>query len=762
MTRKSKKPQKRKKVSALKSTEKSAAQADLRRWFYEKNKKLLEHPVNKKFEEVLWMSDAEFTAWMKELRQVVVELWRKEKVPPVGAIDEDEIVEQFAEIESFPVSKFLITDPTNKNQKVISNTFFKIGSAANQWFPTMMKTRINYTSNLKKALSIYDHFNKPALLKKMLTYGRRHFKKDSFYSYSKVVRYKNQNFLISAKTGRDWISKFESKASEYRKTHDYWLSPLKEEKKYTGYSEELRNAKFLTLSKKELNELPIPDQCKTNIPANCSANLYLIRLFEKGCRLFPDGFKAFRLSLCQAAVNFPPLTAKFIYERYLHKLGTQKAIIWDPSAGWGGRILGAMGISRDFQVHYIGTDPNTDHNTNNNRTKYHELADFYNQVRIGQRRTAKKRRLPKFINSYAIFQCGSEEMHKQPDFQKYKGKVDLVFTSPPYFAKEVYSEDAGQSANKFSDYKSWRDNFLQPTLENAVQWLRPGGYLIWNIANIQLSGKTLRLENDSCDILRSLGMNRVEVLKMRLAKTPGGNRTEIITEEISNIAPGKKSGIKPKAKIKAAHGCYVEIDGKENQFKYEPVLAYQKPIRAKSGGGKQREAPDSMEVVSEVTRLVNEFQKALNEPRINPHQLRAIYAALEKLLDGSDIAEFFRYFNKSRNDYFVRAKKSSIGKALIPQFVQRRVANKTVRTLAGKTVLVQLTKCDAGRKPKRLFAYARVRKPEYCDLPGTACIDILPEQQSAECDWGYTKEVAVSDILRISRTEAPFLLKQEK
>ncbi|MCC6932243.1 MAG: hypothetical protein IT292_03195 [Deltaproteobacteria bacterium] len=76
--------------------------------------------------------------------------------------------------------------------------------------------------------------------------------------------------------------------------------------------------------------------------------------------------------------------------RYLEKLGVKKAIIWDPSAGWGGRILGAMGIHKQFNVHYIGTDPNTDHSTEGGRTKYHELADFYNDVRTGKRKSQKK------------------------------------------------------------------------------------------------------------------------------------------------------------------------------------------------------------------------------------------------------------------------------------------------------------------------------------------------------------------------------------
>nr|BCU99788.1 MAG: hypothetical protein CM15mV30_0840 [uncultured marine virus] len=45
------------------------------------------------------------------------------------------------------------------------------------------------------------------------------------------------------------------------------------------------------------------------------------------------GFKPFRISWCQYAVNFPPLTAKFLYEKYTEHFKDQEQIrIWDPSA----------------------------------------------------------------------------------------------------------------------------------------------------------------------------------------------------------------------------------------------------------------------------------------------------------------------------------------------------------------------------------------------------------------------------------------------
>ena len=47
------------------------------------------------------------------------------------------------------------------------------------------------------------------------------------------------------------------------------------------------------------------------------------------------------------------------------------------------------------------------------------------------------------------FREGSECIQRLPEFERFRGKVDIVFTSPPYFAKEAYSDDVSQSYKKF-------------------------------------------------------------------------------------------------------------------------------------------------------------------------------------------------------------------------------------------------------------------------------------------------------------------------
>ena len=66
----------------------------MKKHFYEKNKKFIEHPVNKEFDEVLHMDDSEFRVWIREMRNVVVDLWDNYGLPPRVGYNEKEIKKQ--------------------------------------------------------------------------------------------------------------------------------------------------------------------------------------------------------------------------------------------------------------------------------------------------------------------------------------------------------------------------------------------------------------------------------------------------------------------------------------------------------------------------------------------------------------------------------------------------------------------------------------------------------------------------------------------
>jgi hypothetical protein len=522
------------------------------KYFYEKNTEFLESSNNKTFEELLWMSKDDFRKWVLDMRKEVVRLWDENGQPPRVGYNEQEIIDQLNQMSSFPVGKFLVKDEYTDEDNVIRNTSV-VGNVVNQWFPTMMKTRINYTKDVEKGKSIYDYFAKDELYETFVTYATRHFKRDSFYHYSTPINV-GENITIGSlvqkvESVEQFVDWFESKARAYD-THDYWIEPNSGENDYTGYNEDLKNQKYILISKEELLKLNVPNNCKTNVEHK-DAQMFRVRLFKKGHKVFPSGLKAFRISFCQYAVNFPPLTAKYLYERFTEHFKDQEQInIYDPSSGWGGRLLGAMSIEDSRNIHYIGTDPNKDHCTENGRTKYHEFADFFNS------KTYRAMGLFPKTHTYEIFQHGSEVIDADERFQKYKGKLDLIFTSPPYFAKEAYSEDAEQSYKKFSQYDSWREGFLRKTLETCVEYLASDRYLLWNIADAVFGGEMLPLEQDSMDILKSLGMEYKGVLKMSLAQMPGGNRVDTET------------GL-PKSKN------FCKVNGL--WLKYEPIFVFYKP-----------------------------------------------------------------------------------------------------------------------------------------------------------------------------------------
>jgi hypothetical protein len=227
------------------------------KYFYEKNTEFIQSDINKTFEEILWMSKDEFRQWVLDMRKEVVRLWDEKGQPPRVGYNEQEIIDQFNQMTSFPVYKFLVKDEYTDEDNVIRNTSV-VGNAVNQWFPTMMKTRINYTKDVDKGKSIYDYFAKEELYETFVTYASRHFNRDSFYHYSTPIKV-DENIEIGSlvqkvESVEQFVDWFESKARAYD-THDYWLEPNSGENDYTGYNEDLKNQKYILISKEEMLKL---------------------------------------------------------------------------------------------------------------------------------------------------------------------------------------------------------------------------------------------------------------------------------------------------------------------------------------------------------------------------------------------------------------------------------------------------------------------------------------------------------------------------
>jgi len=195
--------------------------------------------------------------------------------------------------------------------------------------------------------------------------------------------------------------------------------------------------------------------------------------------------KTFKVSGgAQTVSNFRPSVARWIYDKY----GGDK--VFDPCMGFGGRLIGA--ISSPKVKHYEGCDPNT------------KTFDGLSKMAKNLQDTTKV-----ILNNIVV-----EEYEP-------KDKFDLVFTSPPYFDTEKYSEEETQSYLKFPTYEKWLNGFLRKLVENSIDSLNKGGYFIINIANTK---RATTLENDFLEIMKSYDMSLEKTLNMTLSKQHSGGQ----------------------------------------------------------------------------------------------------------------------------------------------------------------------------------------------------------------------------------------------
>ena len=174
-------------------------------------------------------------------------------------------------------------------------------------------------------------------------------------------------------------------------------------------------------------------------------------------------------------INFSPMRAKIIYEHYCPKNG----VIYDYSAGYGGRMLGALGSQQNFT--YIAVEPN--------RNTYNNLKTLGNYIT----KTLNK------SNCYNIYNLCSEK------FQLKSESVDFVFSCPPFFKKELYSDEITQSTNNYPEYKDWLENYVRPTIHNSYNALKEQGVYGVDILNYSYCGKTYPLIEDWIKIAQEEG-----------------------------------------------------------------------------------------------------------------------------------------------------------------------------------------------------------------------------------------------------------------
>ena len=197
-------------------------------------------------------------------------------------------------------------------------------------------------------------------------------------------------------------------------------------------------------------------------------------------------FDGLRLGRYMAS-QFKPSCAKAIYDFF----GAKKVL--DFSAGWGDRLVGFHSSNAET---YIGIDPNT-----KLHSQYEKISSFCS--------TGKE---TKFI-------CSPAEDADLSDV-----KVDFIFTSPPYFNTEKYSEEGTQSWKRYPDFKDWLKGFLYPTLTKSWSALKDGGRIAINITDVLDGNHYLETIKPMIEYMESLGATYEGVIGYRTKKRPGENQ----------------------------------------------------------------------------------------------------------------------------------------------------------------------------------------------------------------------------------------------
>jgi hypothetical protein len=121
----------------------------------------------------------------------------------------------------------------------------------------------------------------------------------------------------------------------------------------------------------------------------------------------------------------------------------------DISAGWGDRLVSATAY-KELEL-YVATDPNEC------------LHPYYKKIieTLDGNNT----------NKYKLIKNGFNEA-------EIDNKFDLVFSSPPFFTIEEYSNSEEDSITKFNTLDKWINGFLYPMLERSYEKLENNGHLV--------------------------------------------------------------------------------------------------------------------------------------------------------------------------------------------------------------------------------------------------------------------------------------------
>lgn len=173
----------------------------------------------------------------------------------------------------------------------------------------------------------------------------------------------------------------------------------------------------------------------------------------------------------QAVVMFKPATAKWIYQKF------NATHVLDPTAGWGGRMLGANALG----IHYTGIDTNT-----NLQPAYHGIMELIQDPKMNM----------VWNDTLAV------------DYEAID--YDFVLTSTPYVNKAGKMVEVYEHQVIMDDFYG---KFLVPLIQKCLRHIKRNGKVVFNMNAIMYDevAKLFRPADEQHDMLQ----------QKRLAKDKG-------------------------------------------------------------------------------------------------------------------------------------------------------------------------------------------------------------------------------------------------
>jgi len=195
-------------------------------------------------------------------------------------------------------------------------------------------------------------------------------------------------------------------------------------------------------------------------------------------------------AISHAPTNFRPSLAKAIVDHFCPENG----VVLDPCAGYGGRASGTLASGR----RYIGIEPHP-----KAPEAFKQLSSFFDS------------------NSLTLINEAFEDVSLNATTQ-----VDLVFTSPPYYCVERYSDDVKQSWVRYLTWTAWVENFLHPLVNKSKSYLKPGGIFCVNTKNIKMQNIVYPIADELTVFAKESDFIHISTLALPIGSIGQEARTE--------------------------------------------------------------------------------------------------------------------------------------------------------------------------------------------------------------------------------------------